>query len=82
MKGEGKMAENTTKKPEKNKFSLSEIYKVHLAEFKRVIWPGKQEVIKQTIIVIVISLILGLIIWGLDIAFEEAYKVLIDLVKN
>lgn len=73
------MAENTqkAKKPEKTKFSLSEIYKVHTAEFKRVVWPSRQEVIKQTITVIVISLIIGLIIWGLDIAYENAYQALI-----
>ncbi len=73
------MAEKTenAKKPEKSKFNLAEIYKVHVAELKRVIWPSKQEVIKQTITVIVISLIIGLIIWGLDIAYEQGYQALI-----
>lgn len=82
MKGEGKMAEKTqnAKKPE-NRTSLAEIYKVHVAEFKRVIWPSRQEVIKQTITVIAISIILGLIIWGLDIAFENGYQQLVNLLK-
>lgn len=72
------MAEKTEKanKAEKSKFSLSEVYKVHAAEFKRIVWPSRQEVIKQTITVIVISLIIGLIIWGFDIGFENAYKAL------
>ena len=81
MKGEGKMADNT-KKPEKTKFSLANVYKTHAAEFKRIIWPSKNEVIKQTIIVIVISLIIGLIIWGLDISFEKGYEALINFFKN
>lgn len=77
------MAEKTQKEKstEKSKFSLSEIYKVHAAEFKRVVWPSRQEVIRETIIVIVISLIIGLVIWGLDIAFENAYQALITAVK-
>ncbi len=75
------MAENikNPKKPENSKFSLAEIYKVHVAEFKRVIWPSKQEVIKQTITVIAISILLGLIIWGLDIVFENGYQQLANL---
>jgi preprotein translocase, secE subunit len=76
LKGEGKMAEKTenAKKPEKSKFNLAEIFKVHMAEFKRIIWPSREEVIKQTITVIVISLIIGLIIWGLDIGYENLYQ--------
>lgn len=73
------MAEKTqaAKKPEKVKkerVSLAEIWKVHVSEFKRIVWPSRQEVIKQTITVIVISIILGLIIWGLDIVYESAYQ--------
>ncbi len=77
------MAEKTqkAKKPEGSKFSLADIYKVHAAEFKRIIWPSRQEVIKQTITVIVISIILGLIIWGLDIVFEFGYEQLVSLLK-
>lgn len=82
MKGEDKMAEkNSNAKKSEKGFSLAEIYKVHVAEFKRIVWPSRNEVIKQTITVIVISIILGLIIWGLDIAYEEGYRALIGLLK-
>lgn len=36
------------------------------AEFKKIIWPTKQEIAKNTVTVVVVSVILGLIIAGLD----------------
>lgn len=72
------MADNN-KKPEQSKFSLSGIYKTHLAEFKRIIWPSRDEVIKQTITVIFISIIIGLIIMGLDFLFEQGFMLLGEL---
>ena len=36
------------------------------AEFKKVIWPDKDEIIKSTIAVVAVSIVLGLIIAGLD----------------
>lgn len=36
------------------------------AEFKKIIWPTKQEIAKNTVAVVVSSVILGLIIAGLD----------------
>ena len=36
------------------------------AEFKKIIWPTKQETAKNTVVVVVTSVILGLIIAGID----------------
>ena len=36
------------------------------AEFGRIIWPDKESVWKETITVIVVTLILGLVIAGMD----------------
>ena len=38
------------------------------AEYNKIIWPTKEEVSKQTVAVVVCSLILGAIIAGLDFA--------------
>ena len=40
-----------------------------VAELKKVTWPTRQETIKLTAVVIAISVIVGLFIGGLDIAF-------------
>ena len=66
-------------KMEKKKFDFSSWLKVHVAEFKRIIWPSKEEIIKETVSVIVISLIFGLIIIGFDYIVELGYNALISL---
>ena len=41
-------------------------------ELKRVSWPTGQEVYATTIVVIVTSVLLGLYLWGLDLAADYA----------
>ena len=72
------MAENTTtnnpnvkneskKKPEKAKKSkFSELVAEHKAEFKKVIWPSRKEVKKNTVTVIVTSILIGAVIFCMD----------------
>lgn len=43
-------------------------YKGLKAEFKKIIWPDKKTIIRETIAVIVVTIILGLIIAVLDYA--------------
>ena len=49
------------------------------AEFKKIIWPDKQTVAKQTLAVVVISVILGIIIAILDFIFKFGMDFLISL---
>jgi preprotein translocase subunit SecE len=41
-------------------------------ELKRVTWPTGREVYATTLVVIVTSILLGLYLWGLDVAAEYA----------
>ncbi len=49
-----------------------------VAELKKVTWPTRQETIKLTAVVIAISVIVGLFIGGLDIAFLRLTSVLFN----
>ena len=49
-----------------NKFSLTGFWEGVKSEFKKIIWPTRDEVITQTISVIAISTVLGLIIAAMD----------------
>ena len=49
-------------------------------EFKKVIWPGRTELIKQTITVIIVSLLFGGIIFVMDAAFGFGINSLIDTI--
>ncbi|HEY8499967.1 MAG TPA: preprotein translocase subunit SecE [Clostridia bacterium] len=43
------------------------------AELKKVIWPSKNQVINNTIIVLITCLVIGAIIWILDFALGQLY---------
>ena len=48
-----------------------------IAELKKVTWPSREETIKLTVIVIVISILVGAFIGGLDSLFLAGQKALI-----
>ena len=40
------------------------------AEFKKIVWPDKNTMLKQSFVVVVISVVLGLLITVLDLVME------------
>lgn len=40
------------------------------SEFKKVVWPKKDELVKQTVLVVVVSVALGLLISVVDLAIQ------------
>lgn len=63
---------NNTEKPQKSSF-----FKGVKAEFKKVIWPDKKTVVKETSAVVVSSLVLGIIIAALDYIIKFGIELLI-----
>ena len=49
------------------------------AEFKKIVWPTRLEVVKKTATVIVTSLIIGAIIFCMDTVFNAGYGAIIGL---
>ena len=56
----GEVANTTEKAPKKSWF------KGLKAEFKKIIWPDKEALTKQSIAVIIVTVLLGVIIYVLD----------------
>ena len=48
-------------------------------ELRRVIWPPKNTVIKATISVIIFSLVIGIYLWILDLAFTKIISFILSL---
>ena len=44
-----------------------------MAEFRKITWPSKDDLIKQTITVIFISVLVGVIIFAMDYAFNLGF---------
>ncbi len=49
------------------------------AEYKKVIWPNKEDVRKQTIAVVLISFVVGLVIAVLDMGLQYGIDFIINL---
>ena len=67
-------------KPENNKKSKKEeknkrhFFKDFKAELKRVVWPTPKQLVNSTIAVITMVLVIGIIVFGLDMVFELLNK--------
>jgi len=51
------------------------------SELRKVVWPTREETIRLTVVVIVISLIIGLILFTADTIFLFLYTSLVNLVS-
>ena len=60
-----------SKKEEKNKRHFFKDFK---AELKRVVWPTPKQLVNSTIAVITMVLVIGIIVFGLDMVFELLNK--------
>lgn len=56
---------------------LKAYFKGVKAEMKKVTWPGKKELLNHTGIVILISVIIALIVWILDIGIHRVLSLFI-----
>ena len=65
---------------EKETLNLSSWLKLYTSEFKRINWPSRKDIIKETISVIVISLIFGAIVIGYDYIIRFVYNLLLNLI--
>lgn len=49
------------------------------AEFRKIIWPNRQDLVKQTTAVVVVSVVLGIIIALLDFVVQNGIDFLVSL---
>lgn len=58
---------------------MVEFFKDFIAESKRIVWPNKSELMTKTTSVIIFSLLVGVIIFGMDFVFSYGMKLLQQL---
>lgn len=69
----------TPKQPKKSEGSDKNTFADYKAEFKKIVWPSRVEIVKNTATVIVTSLIVGVIITCMDTVFSTGYDAIINL---
>ncbi len=57
---------------------ITNYFKEVKAELKKVVWPSLKKVRQNTLIVIIYVLIVGLVIWGLDMLFTWGMSLFIN----
>ena len=74
MQGSEKMSENVKAKASKKSW-----FKNLKAEFKKIIWPDKKTIVKETTAVVIVTIILGLVISLLDFIITHGVNLLVSL---
>ena len=67
------MAEKTEKSSKKSWFDGLK------AEFKKIIWPDRKSLVKQTGAVVAVSIVLGMIIAIMDFIFQYGVDILVNI---
>ena len=68
----GEVANGSANAPAKKSF-----FKGLKAEFKKIIWPGKESLVKQSVSVIIASIVLGLVIALLDLGIQYVINLIL-----
>ena len=71
-KTQDKAEKKSEKKPRRKSY-----WKGLKAEFKKIVWPDRETVTKQTIVVLLVSLSLGIIIGVMDMIFKFGINLII-----
>ena len=71
-KTQDKAEKKSEKKPRRKSY-----WKGLHAEFKKIVWPDRETVTKQTIVVLLVSLALGIIIGVMDMIFKFGINLII-----
>ncbi|MCI5624202.1 MULTISPECIES: preprotein translocase subunit SecE [Anaerostipes] len=60
-----------------NKAKKSEWFKELKAEFARIIWPTKEKIVRETAIVVICAIIIGIIVAVLDMGLQYGIQALV-----
>lgn len=67
------------KKNSKNENKGPSFFAKHKAEFRKIKWPTRQELFKETVVVIIISLAVGAAIFCMDQVFQFGFGKILGL---
>jgi preprotein translocase subunit SecE len=52
-------------------------FRDYKSEVKKIVWPGYKDVIKNTVIVLIMCLIIGLLIWAVDFGLGQLVQLIL-----
>ena len=72
------MAEETNVKKQSK---ITKFFKDYKSEFKKIVWPSKEDTLRMSVVVIVAIVVASVAIFWLDLGFSNAFAALGSLVK-
>lgn len=68
----------TTPAPERQRSSPAQFLREVRAELRKVAWPGRREVVSYTVVVLVVTVVLTTLVWGLDWVISQTIITLFE----
>jgi len=68
--------------PDENKENVSSKIGIYKGEFAKITWPTRQEMVKQTITVIITCAIIAAVIFVMDIGLNELLSLLVGIISG
>ncbi len=59
---------------------IKKFFKDYKSEFKKIVWPDKKDTMRQSGVVVVAIIIVGLALMVLDIGFGKLFELLADMI--
>ncbi|MBU5459572.1 preprotein translocase subunit SecE [Anaerostipes sp. MSJ-23] len=60
-----------------NKANKTSWFKEMKAEFNKIIWPTKERIVKETVVVVICAIIIGIIVAVLDMGIQYGIQALV-----
>ncbi|MCQ2436536.1 MAG: preprotein translocase subunit SecE [Clostridia bacterium] len=60
---------------------IGKFFKDFISEFKKLVWPTKEQLMKNTAVVMVSIVVIGLVLAGIDFGLSKGFGALKELVK-
>ena len=82
---EDAIKETVNAKPQKKKEKkakkanpIAKFFRDLKGEFKKIVWPSKKQIINNTIIVIIAVILIGLVIWAIDLGLAALVQLFLS----
>lgn len=79
---ETKLKQTSSSSSETKEKNEKDTFQDYLAEFKKIVWPSRPEIIKKTTTVVGMSIVIGTIVFGMDSVLSTGYTTALKTVRD
>jgi len=76
------VVEKKEKSKEQSENAIVRVFRETRSELRKVVWPSREETFRLTVVVVLVSVVIGLILFVSDSIFFSLYGLLVSLVSG